>query len=112
MQNGLLETAPFMTIRVSPKKSSYPTPVDFVDINEDNLDEILSFAHGECGSDLTIKSVKTGDPETSHFLIRCEECNSEVKMYRNVFWGEVSILSVYHERWIAGAYQFVQAWLP
>jgi hypothetical protein len=109
MKNGMVEPAPFITIRVSSKKGFYPSPVEFIDINATNLNEALSFVHGECGGDLEITYVKTKKRIDRHFVLTCKKCPTVAKMYDEVFLGETSSLGIYHERWVSGAYQFVLA---
>lgn len=109
LTNGLVEKAPFMTIRVNSRCGVYPSPVDFVVMDEGILDQKLKFVHGECGGELKIEHVKTQIPKNNYCAIRCNKCGAEIKMYDDIFWGEVGSLGPDSERWVAGAYQFVKA---
>ncbi len=109
MKNGLLEPCSFMTIRVSSRKGSYPTPIEFADIRDEDYGKVLSFVHAECGGELKVAAVQTSVKGNSYFSIDCTRCGSNMKMLWDVFCGDVSSLAVHRERWVAGAYQFVLA---
>ena len=107
MQNGLLEPGPFMTIRVCSRNGNYPDPIDFMDVRDEDYGKILSFVHAECGGEVEVEAVRTSTPDNHHFFLKCTVCGTSIKMYDNVFRGDVSSLGVHHEKWVAGAYQFV-----
>jgi len=98
-----------MTIRVSARQGEYPQPVTFVDREDRVYGEVLCFIHAQCGADIQVESIHTGNADTDYFSLVCKGCGATVKMHSDVFRGDVSSLGIYHERWVSGAYQFILA---
>ena len=111
MQNGLVEPSPFTTILVSANSGVYPLGLEFSDFSEEDFLTRFVFKHGECGGSLALRFAEP-QPKDRYVAMQCEQCGSGIKMYQNVFFGELARLAYHRTRWVNGAYRFIRKCSP